>query len=109
MLMRSTANVLTVIGALGSVVLAAAALLVVVTGFFGPFDESPLQSGEELIISPVLAILALVAALSAWFRKEQRGTLQRRALKFAIGVLLLSAAYTGLFVLSLAFCHEGVC
>jgi hypothetical protein len=92
-----------------SVALAAASLLMFAFGIFVPVDANPFMFGEEFIISSVLGLCAVVAAWYAWLGTTQRGALHRRALKFAIGVLVLSAGYIGLFLLAYSNCPGGVC
>jgi hypothetical protein len=56
-----------------SVALAAASLLMFAFGIFVPVDVNPFMFGEEFIISPVLGLCAVLAALYAWLRTTQRG------------------------------------
>ncbi len=95
--------------ALGSVALVTVALLIFCVGLFVPIDVKPLQAGEEFILSPILSLLALGAALYAWFRTTQRRSLHRLALTLAIAVFVISAGFTGLFFLAYSNCPNGVC
>jgi hypothetical protein len=108
-LMNAEGTTLTVMAACGAVVLAAASLLVLAVGQFVHIDVNPFQSGEDLIIAPALALFAVVAALYAWFETPKRETLHRRALRLALGVFILSAGYTSLFLLAYSNCPGGAC
>jgi hypothetical protein len=93
-----------------SLALAAAALLVLLVALLVPVDFTPFQAEEELlVIGPALAVLALVAAIYAWFRTDQRTRWHWAALIVAAGVLVLSGGFTGLLVVVYSHCPRAVC
>jgi hypothetical protein len=92
-----------------SIALATVSLLIFCVGLFVPLELKPFYFGEEFIISPILSLLALAAALYAWWQATQRRTLHRLALTLAIVAFVATAGFTGLFLLAYSNCPGGAC
>ena len=107
--MSAEGTTLAMIAACGAVELAAASLFVLVVGQIVYIDVNPFQSGQDLIISPVLGLFAVLVALCGRLTTPGRATLNRRALRLALAVFILSAGYTGLFLLAYSNCPGGAC
>lgn len=92
-----------------SIALAIVALLIFSVGLFVPIEAKPFVAGEEFLISPLVSLLALAAALFAWLQTAQRKWLHHFALTLATAVFAVSAGFTALFLLAYSNCPNGVC
>ena len=89
--------------------LTATAWIIIGIGWLVPFEVSPFKFGQQFIIAPTLALVAVMSALYAWSRATQRRALHRMALKTAAWTLLVTGGGVGLFLLAYSNCPRGVC
>ena len=76
---------------------------------FGPADTSLFDAGEELIVGPVLSLIALAIASLALLRTNTRNAWHYAAITGSTVVLVLWIGLNILFYLAYSNCPGGVC